>query len=147
MEIRKATIRDLGQLYKIGRNTPELKVNPHEPFMARDEFRWSITNRDGVFLTAREGNRIVGFAYASAGDAERPMTNRYACFVYLAVVPDFRKRGIARMLYGECTKKLKERGITHIYALANAKDKPIINFNRKLGLKKGNAFIWMDRKL
>jgi len=148
MHIRVASLDDFEALYSIGRNTPELQVSASEEFMDADEFRWSITNPQGVFLLAEENRKIAGFVYANAKDVERPFNHKYACLVYLAVVPEFRKQGIASSLYLECEKKLKLQGITHLYGWANAKgESQIIDFMKKQGFAEGHRYVWMDKKI
>ncbi len=148
MHIRVASLDDFEALYSIGRNTPELQVSASEEFMDADEFRWSITNPQGVFLLAEENRKIAGFVYANAKDVERPFNHKYACLVYLTVVPAFRRKGIASSLYLECEKKLKLQGITHLYGWANAKgESQIIDFMKKQGFAEGHRYVWMDKKI
>jgi len=148
IHIRAASLDDFEALYSIGKNTPELQVSATEEFMDADEFRWSITNPGGVFLLAEENRKIAGFVYADAKDVERPFEQRYACLVYLAVVPEFRKQGIAKSLYAECERRLKLQGITHLYGWANAEGtSQIIEFMKKHGFAEGHRYVWMDKKI
>jgi ribosomal protein S18 acetylase RimI-like enzyme len=146
LNIRKTNINDFKQLYSLGLKTPELKVNKKDSFMDRDDFKLRILDKKHIFLVAEEDKKIAGFICASAKDIERPLKNKYACLVYIAVLPEYRKRGIATKLYNECVKKLKRRGITHIYAWADMKS-GIINFLKKRGFDEGKPSVWMDRKL
>lgn len=146
MIIRKANLKDFKGLYEIGKNTPELKVSSTEDFMDKDEFKWSITNRQGIFLVAEEKDKILGFIYANAKDIERPFKNKYACLVYLVVMPEFRGIGIATKLYKECARRLKKVKIKMIYGWANEKS-GIIGFLKTQGFKEGHKYAWMDRKL
>ncbi len=147
MQIRKATSNDLSELYEIGKNTPELRVSSTEDFMDEDEFRWSIENSKGIFLIAQQGNKIIGFIYANAKDSDRPFKNKYACLVYLVVLPSHRRNGIATKLYSECEKQLKKLGITHIYGWANLESSGIIDFMKNHKYKEGKRFVWMNKKL
>ncbi len=97
-----------------------MKVSATEDFMDPDEFKWSITNPDGIFLVAENRIKKIGFIYANAKDIERPFEHKYACQVYLVVIPEFRKQGIAQKLYSECETRLKKLGVTNIYGWANA---------------------------
>ena len=81
MDIRPASLDDFIQLYKLGKNTPELKVSTTEEFMDADEFKWSITNPKGIFLVAEDKNKKIGFIYVSAKDIERPFEHKYACLI------------------------------------------------------------------
>ena len=90
IRIRSVLIDDFAELYEIGKTTPEFRVSATEDFMDVDEFKWSITNPDGIFLVAEERNKKIGFIYANAKDMERPFEHKYACLVYLVVMSEFR---------------------------------------------------------
>ena len=148
MKIRPASINDFDELYRIGKSIPELRVSAIEEFMDADEFKLAITGPDDVFLIAEENKRIIGFILAYAKDVHRPVKNKYACIVYLVVLPEFRRKGIATKLYSECIERLKKMGSTHVYAWANVEGKgEIIVFLRKQGLAKGHKYVWMDKRL
>ena len=76
--------------------------------MDADEFKWSIANPNGVFLIAEEKSQKIRFIYANAKDIERPFEHKYACLVYLMVIPEFHRLGVAQKLYLECEKKIKQ---------------------------------------
>lgn len=146
--IRSASIADFEELYAIGKSTPELRVSATEELMDADEFRWSITSRQGVFLVAEEKGKLVGFIYADAKDMKRPFKHRYACLVYLVVFPESRGQGIASKLYAECEKRLHQLGITNVYSWANAEgDGGIINFLKKNEFAEGHKYLWMDKPI
>ena len=148
MKVRKAIPKDFDELYKIGLSTPELKVSATENFMDADEFKGFITDNDCIFLVAEEGKRIAGFILAHAEWVYRPVQNKYACIVYLVVLPEFRHKGIASKLYSECVPKLKMLGATHVYGWANTEsDGSIIDFFKKQGFKEGHRYMWMDNEL
>jgi len=148
MLIRTASLDDYEQLYSIGKNTPELRVSATEEFMDADEFKWSIQNPEGIFLLAEEKKKIVGFLYANTKDIERPFETKYACLVYLVVVPEFRRQGIAKKLHIECERRLKERGVTHLYGWAHAEGEgQMIDFMKKQGFAQGHQYMWMDKRI
>ncbi len=155
MHIRSAIPDDFEELYAFGRSTPELRVSADQEFMSPEEFRWSLTNPHGVFLIAENEelsddneNRFLGFIYASTQDAEKPFPEKYACMIYLAVRPESRNQGIAALLYKECEKLLKSRGITHLYGWAHSEGKgEIIRFMKKHGFAEGHRYVWMDKKI
>lgn len=148
MIIRTASLSDFEELYSIGKSTPEFNVSATEEFMDAEEFKWSIQNPHGIFLLAEENKRVTGFVYANANDLERPFDNRYACLVYLVVVPEFRRKGIAKQLYIECERRLKEKGITRLYSWAYAEgDGQIIELMKKQGFAEGHQYMWMDKRI
>lgn len=147
MHIRPACIGDFKQLYELGARTPELRVSATEPFMDHDDFGERITDSNHVFLVAEKDSQITGFICANGNDADRPLKNKYACIVYLAVDPIFRRQGIAEKLYDACALQLKEKGITHMYGLVKNESKPIQAFFRKKGFAEGHRLIWMDKPI
>lgn len=146
ISIQKADQKDLDELYALALDTPELRVSATHEFMERDEFASAITNPNGVFLVARAANRIIGFVYSSMYDVELPPAMTWGCLVYLVVIPEYRKQGIAKQLTEACLKELKQRGMTHVYGWAKSGG-GIIKFMEKHGFTKGHEYVWMDRKI
>ncbi|MEK6830584.1 MAG: GNAT family N-acetyltransferase [Nanoarchaeota archaeon] len=131
----------MDDLYEIGKNTIELKVSSTEDFISIDELRYSIENPENIFLVAENNNKIIGFIYANSKDKDKPFKDKYACLVYLAVIPEFRRNYIAEKLYFECENRLKEVGINFIYGWANADSNPIIKLMKKYGFSEGHRYI------
>ncbi len=148
MTIRPATKNDFDALYALGKETPELSVGAEGPFMEPDEFLSAIENPRGVFLLAETDDEIAGFVYANTEDIERPTAMAWACFVYLAVAKNFRRRGIAAALYDACVAELKARGVKNVYGWANIEsDGAIVQFLKKRGFAEGHAYRWMDKEI
>ncbi len=146
-KIRKANLKDFKELYKLGLNTPELRVSKDEPFMDKDDFKSRILSKRHIFLVAENNEKIAGFICANAKDIDRPLKNKYACLVYIAVLPEYRRHGLATLLYDKCIKELKGMGITHIYGWADADTEAVQKFLISKGFKAGDKCIWMDKKL
>ncbi len=145
--IRTATIDDVAQLYKIGKVTKEFQVSQTEEFMSFNEFSCAISDEKSVFLLAEEKEKIQGFIYASAKDIDGHLIENFACLVYLTVLLEYREKGIAKILYEECEKTLKEKGIRSIYCWANASNPIILSFMEKQNFVKGHEYVWMDKKI
>ncbi len=148
MIIRSATVEDFEELYRLGSQTKEFRVNTTEAFMDEDEFKTRMMSGEDIFLVAEMGSKIVGFVLFGWHDKDRPLKNRYACLVYLVVEVDYRRKGIAGKLYEEGLLRLKEMGITHVYAWANAQsDGSMIKFLKKRKYAQGQQYVWMDREI
>lgn len=147
--IRRARLEDFSELYKLGKNTPELQVSSLQPFMNPKEFRWSLTNSQGIFLVAerKDIDTIVGFLYATLVDIEKPFPGKYACLFYLVVLPSYRGRGIARALYQECENQLKTHGIRYCYGWARKDGLAIRKFLKRQGFREGHSYLWVEKKL
>jgi len=96
MEILPATLRDLGQLRRIERACFPKDAWPLLDLMA------VLTWPEVVRLKAVVDGRMVGFI---AGDPRREQG--MAWIATLGVLPEYRRRGIARQLLLECEKRLQ----------------------------------------
>ena len=148
MNIRPATTKDFETLYEIGKNTAEFRVSAREVFMDADEFAFGIEDPHSVFLVAEEDDKIIGFVYASELDHDKPLKKQTACLIYMTVLPEYRKQGIAQKLYAECEAILKKRGISGMYGWANTEsDGAILQFMEKQGFSIGHKYVWVDKEL
>lgn len=147
MNIRLATLDDFEALYELGKNTPEFTVSKEDTFMDSEEFKYALTDPSCVFLLAEIENRPIGFIYANMIDYHKPLLVQDACLVYLTIIPEFRRAGLAKQLYDTCVDYLKKKGATGIYGWANTEsDGAIINFLEREGFDKGHTYTWMDKK-
>lgn len=148
--IRPATPADFAALYALGSATKELQTSSDNPFMDEDEFAAAIVNPRGLFLAAFLNEELVGFTYASLDDIDNiHVAKGWACLVYIAVRPDARRHGLANELLASALAALKNRGVTHVYAWANAEHdpSPVIEFMKKQGFNEGHHYVWMDKEL
>lgn len=146
--IRPAAASDFEALYALAKNTPELKVSATEDFMDPEEFKWSMQDPNGIFLIAEDDGRCAGFIYATFDGKEHAYPQKWACLVYIAIDPAFRKQGIATALYEACAKRLKAQGIAHLYTWAYpGSDGATVAFMKRQGFAEGHQYIWMDKKI
>lgn len=138
MKIRKAKLGDLHEIHRIGKSIPELEVAANKEFMSREDLKFAIRRKNGIFLVAEDLDKIIGFAYAFK---EAPT---YAAFVYVAVVPEHRGRGIGKKFVAMCERAMKKLGARSIYGLAtNAK---ITKYMERFGYKKGKNLVWIEKE-
>lgn len=140
MKIRRAAIGDSKRIYRVGKSIPELEVVSKKEFMSREDLKSAIRNKRGIFLVAEDLGKLVGFAYAYK-DKEAPT---YAAFVYVAVIPSHRRRGIGKKFVAMCEKEMKKLGARTIYGLAT--NVQIIKFMRRFGYRKGKTLYWIEKK-
>ncbi len=95
MEILPATIRDLGALYRL-----EHRCFGRDAWTLLDLIA-VLTFPDVVRLKAVEDGRMVGFV---AGDPRR--SQGFSWIATLAVLPEYRRRGIASALLRACEARL-----------------------------------------
>jgi ribosomal protein S18 acetylase RimI-like enzyme len=147
VSIRKATPEDFEAAYKLGLDTSELRVSPEEDFMDPDEFRWSLTNPDGVFVVADDNGKIVGFSYACSDDLDKPFPNKNGWFAYMAVDKEYRGQGIASQMYEAQLVYLKKMGLKVMYVFANKSSSAIVSFFRKQNFNQGTEYIFFDKEI
>lgn len=82
-----------------------------------------------LFLVAREGRRVVGYAVGLI------RKGRVGHVVSIAVVPEYRRRGIGERLLKELLRKFEERGCERARLEVGVTNEAAIKLYRKLGFK------------
>ncbi len=132
--IREARPEDLAEI--IGINMISLREHYPEYFW-RDHLRlWGK-----AFLVAELGGRIVGYIMTrverSIGHFGSLIPRKLGHIVSIAVLPQFRRRGIATKLMEEALKRLKEiYGVKEVYLEVRVSNLPAIKLYEKLGFVK-----------
>jgi GNAT superfamily N-acetyltransferase len=142
--IKKAEFTDANQLYQFGLSIPELKVSSQSEFMTFEELKIAIEEPNGILFLAKCEDSIIGFIFALIGDLDRIANRAQACLVYLAILPEFRRQGIAQKLYDKLQEELIIRDVTYTYVWA-CPTSGIVNFMKRQGYKPGRTCIWMDK--
>ncbi len=91
-----------------------------------DDLHRLVDERSGLFLVAEQGERLVGTIIAG-WDGWRG--NMYR----LAVLPNFRRRGIARSLVAEAERRLRAKGACRITALVVKSEEEALAFWQAIG--------------
>ncbi|MFQ5590413.1 MAG: GNAT family N-acetyltransferase [Phycisphaerae bacterium] len=89
-------------------------------------FRRQLTMFPNLYLVATDGPRVVGVVFGSH-DGRKGWINR------LAVLPEYRRRGIAAALTVACEKAILAEGIEIIAALVEADNASSCSLFEKLG--------------
>jgi ribosomal protein S18 acetylase RimI-like enzyme len=137
VNVRRAYRAELDRLFQFALVIPELQASNQRVFMEKAEFnRWLFEMMNTVTLVAERRSRILGFLYATLEETS-------ARIVFLAVLPEYRRRGIGTALHHELKAHIPH-GVAFVggYALV---DSPVIPFLEKLGYFPGKQYIWMDR--
>lgn len=97
--------------------------------------RWPFEVMNTVTLVAERRGRILGFLYATLEEAS-------ARIVFLAVLPEYRRRGVGTALHQELkAHNPQEVAFVGGYALL---DSPVIPFLEKIGYIPGKQYLWFD---
>ena len=128
---------DLDRLFQLALSVPELQASHRQVSHGQGEFnRWLFEVLSTVTLVAERRGRILGFLYATLEETS-------ARIVFLAVLPEYRRRGIGTALHQELKAHIpREVVFMGVYALLNS---PAIPFFEKIGYLPGKQYLWMDR--
>ncbi|MEV0649274.1 GNAT family N-acetyltransferase [Phytomonospora sp. NPDC050363] len=92
---------------------------PGVPLLARDAFRALLTgpSHGGINVTvlAREGGRVVGFAFVEMHEED----NRHLADVWAMVEPGRRHQGIGRAMFDSVAEVMREHGRDTLHAEVN----------------------------
>ena len=92
-----------------------------------------------LFFGAFVGKAIVGVAFGSF-DGRRGTINR------LAVIPNYRRKGIAEKLVARCEKALRARGATVITTLIDLPNKGSVGLFKKMGYAPHESVLYLSKR-
>jgi len=121
--IRTATPDDFEDIMTVWRESG-LSIRP-QGRDRQDAFNMQLARFPDTFLVAETNSRMIGVVLGTH-DERKGWINR------LAVVPEFRGRGIAVSLVQACEKALQASGIGIIAALVEPHNEPSASLFRKL---------------
>lgn len=143
IQIRNAVPTDLDAIIEID------DVGPKEekPAYWRGIFAHygSGEKKDRIFLAAEAGGEIVGFI---AGEVRAWEFGSAPCgWVFaMAVSPRMRGLGIAKRMFDEICRRLKEAGVTTVRTMVNRNNKVTLSFFRSQGLRTGR-YVELEREI
>lgn len=124
IKIREFRVGDYDPLIELWENAGL----PHKP-KGRDnkkniarELNW----RNAVFLVAEKNGRLIGSAFGTH-DGRKGWINR------VAVLPEYRRQGVATDLVREVEKRIKSKGIRIIACLVEEWNKESLKFFKNMG--------------
>jgi putative acetyltransferase len=87
----------------------------------------AILDRGGYIFLAREGDKIIGTAgLANEGDSAYEL-------VKMTVAPEFRGKGISKMLIEKCLEKARELKAKKVFLYSNSQLQTAISLYKKYG--------------
>jgi ribosomal protein S18 acetylase RimI-like enzyme len=104
MKIREAKIRDISECLAIQKMW-------EDNFNTKDDFLFSIKDKDAFFLVAVDEDKVIGFILGS-----RNLVKRGEAYLQMTMVnPNLKRRGIGKKLVQEFCKYLKIKEIKFIF--------------------------------
>jgi predicted N-acetyltransferase YhbS len=89
-------------------------------------------------LVAEVNGEVVGFILGSASGWGYGIPENIAWIDTLGVRNEYKRKGIARLLFKEMFSMFKKVGIDTIYVLVSWKDLDLLQFFDKMGFKRGD---------
>ena len=89
-------------------------------------------------LAAEVDGKVVGFIFGSTSGWEYGVPENVAWIDTLGVRNEYKKKGIARLLFKEMFSMFKKVGVDTIYVFVNWKDLDLLRFFDKMGFKRGD---------
>jgi predicted N-acetyltransferase YhbS len=89
-------------------------------------------------LVAEVNGKVVGFILGSASGWEYGIPENVAWIDTLGVRNEYKKKGIARLLFKEMFSMFKKVGVDTIYVFVSWKDWDLLQFFDKMGFKRGD---------
>lgn len=131
--IREATEKDLQEVIKV--NLISLPEHYTQDFWLDHLRAWGK-----AFIVAEVNNRIVGYVMcrveSGIGFFKKGLI-KLGHIVSVAVLPDYRRRGIGTMMMFKSLERLKESySVSEVYLEVRVSNLPAINLYEKLGFKK-----------
>lgn len=143
--IRRATIDDVNVLAEFA-----VRIYKGAEFAELvGEFSESMRNKNSAFFIKFQGDKPVGFAEAGLrfdyveGTDSSPVG--YLEGIY--VLPEYRRRGFARALVGECEKWVKSKNCTEFGSDCELSNVESFNFHKSIGFLEANRIICFAKNL
>lgn len=106
---------------------------------SEDQVRRRISRDPESMLVAEEDDKIVGSLYV--------ITEFAPSLFRLSVDPDYQGRGIGTALGTRGEEILRSRGYKQVSISVNERNKRLLETYEKNGFDRGNAYVWMTKKL
>lgn len=97
-------------------------------------------------LVAELDGKVIGFILGDASGWEYGVPDTVGWIDTIGVHPQYRRKGIARVLFDEMVANLKKVGVVSIYTFLDWKDWDLLHFFDKMGFQKGDM-IHIEKKV
>ncbi len=142
INIRKASLKDLNNIQKLNHEVMSANIefdpniNPDFDLGEAGEilFKEALTNSDGIFLLAFDDEKLVGYINGEPREIPNREIKTFE-IDNLGVIPEYRKHGIATMLYNKIVEEIKTRGFKKLYLNCYVQNTNALNFYKNLGFE------------
>ena len=138
VKIRVMTINDYDKLYNMQINTPGMGLNTTDD--SRERIEKYLKRNPTTSFVAEDDDRIVG-AIMSGHDGRR------GYIYHTAVLPAYRKKGIARRLVECALSALEQEGIHKVALVAFEKNEIGNGFWEKMGFGERTDLVYRNKSI
>lgn len=111
---------------------PDLDMNWARGEVGREYFTQLVASKDSICLIAQDDLRNIG--YLAAGPKKIDFRNsRYAEIYNMGVTPEYRKKGIGKLLMDKCAEWAKSNGYQKLIVTSYIANTGAVRFYRKNG--------------
>ena len=146
--IRDMEIDDVPSIYHLGER---LFTSEESPILYRNwdpyEVTQYFTSDPEYCLVAEAGGRIVGFIVATTVEKEATAWKKYGYVAWIGVDEDFQRTHLARRLYRELEKRLREDGVRMMMADTAGDNMEAISFFKSMGFSPTGQHLWLGKTL
>ena len=136
------TTNDVAAVNAIGNETPELSVTEgNSLFWGIKRLTSWVKAEQDVMLVAAEGDEVVGFVIT-----QLHIPSQIGYLSDIVVKSSARGQGIGAQLTQQAIKRMKDLGITYIYALTQQNNQPIQLLLVQNGFDKGESMTWFESR-
>jgi len=141
MNIRNMTLEDLPAVISLGNDAPELAVSDESRFWSEPRLRSWVEAGQDILLVAEENGEVIAFQLT-----QLHLPSKVGYLSDIVVKERARGRGVGAALTEETVKRMKDMGLTYIYALTQEANDGIQNLLKKEGFEAGETMVWFEKK-
>lgn len=142
VKVRRAEARDMAFVIELWKGMTEELAKCDERYELRPDAeiiwaRWAgqhLRNAESCLLVAENGGEYVGYLLAHAAESQPIFKHRkHATITDIYVVPQYRRKGIAKRLIEEAASFFKAHGVQHMQVNVLVKNASARAFVEKMG--------------
>ncbi len=152
IHIREATISDIEEMQKIGRqtfsetfsavNTEENMANYLQEGFSIERLASELTNPDSVFYFAVDNNKVIGYLKLNLGQSQTELKDKKAVEIErIYVLKEFHGKNVGQLLYDKAIQVATQKNADYVWLGVWEENPRAINFYRK------NGFVEFDKHI
>ena len=142
IKIRRAKKKDISKLLTLGRKIKEFNISGETRFYSKKELSEFIRKtKDNILLVVLCNDKLVGFTYCKI------ISSQWCLWESMAILPNFRKKSVATLLFEKLQSIIKNQGIEVIETYVSPKNQKIRNFCKKYGFKEMKTFLLLEKEI